>query len=190
MLTCPNCKLEIDDDSWFCDQCGQELKFCPQCHRTSRGKFCAYDGKELLKASDLFGATSTNTSKPIIHEQQPVPLSTSTPIPELHLVNLTLKLDLIIQPGDIIGRTTGRFADLLSSYTKVSRQHCKFEYDTKAGWKIIDLGSTNGTKVNGSKIEPHKPYPLINKSFIIIGNIEFYVDIKDKNNQELTERIL
>ncbi len=28
MIICPNCKEEIDDESRYCDQCGQALLFC------------------------------------------------------------------------------------------------------------------------------------------------------------------
>ena len=30
MKKCPKCKALIDDDSLFCDQCGQQLMICPQ----------------------------------------------------------------------------------------------------------------------------------------------------------------
>ena len=37
MIQCPECRKMIPDDSAYCDQCGKELKWCPQCKRPKRG---------------------------------------------------------------------------------------------------------------------------------------------------------
>jgi eukaryotic-like serine/threonine-protein kinase len=47
--------------------------------------------------------------------------------------------------------------DLLSA--DVSRHHCMLEIDPPA-MRIHDLGSKNGTFVNGKKISGHQPHPL------------------------------
>ena len=44
MIVCPICKEEIDDDSHYCDQCGQALFFCQQCGRVGVGRRCTYCG--------------------------------------------------------------------------------------------------------------------------------------------------
>ena len=44
MIICPICKEEIDDDSRYCDQCGQELFFCQQCGRVGVGRRCTHCG--------------------------------------------------------------------------------------------------------------------------------------------------
>ena len=40
MITCPFCNQEIENDSYFCDQCGKELMICPNGHGVKKGKFC------------------------------------------------------------------------------------------------------------------------------------------------------
>ena len=40
MIICPACKEGIEDDSYFCDQCGQELSFCKQCGHVGLGRRC------------------------------------------------------------------------------------------------------------------------------------------------------
>jgi pSer/pThr/pTyr-binding forkhead associated (FHA) protein len=54
----------------------------------------------------------------------------------------------------------------------VSRSHAEIRQDESGAWIITDLGSTNGTFVNGRQI---KSSPLYDADRIIIGttNIEF-----------------
>lgn len=50
---------------------------------------------------------------------------------------------------DVIGRGTG--ADLVLTHPTVSSQHARVQR-LRNGWSIEDLGSTNGTFVNGERI--------------------------------------
>jgi len=56
----------------------------------------------------------------------------------------------ILQPAVIIGR--GKGTDLLLPDISVSRQHARVDRVGEDQHKIVDLGSQNGTKVNGKKI--------------------------------------
>ncbi len=49
-----------------------------------------------------------------------------------------------------------------------SRYHSKFEFDNNE-WKIKDLGSTNGTKLNGTKLTPNESVILKVGDNILIG---------------------
>lgn len=64
-MICPYCKKMIDDDSLYCDQCGKELKFCPQCNKPHRETampvgpgYLIGDGMKLELKSGPFGRTS------------------------------------------------------------------------------------------------------------------------------------
>ena len=59
-MICPKCKADIPDDSWFCDQCGSELKFCPNCLVPAKGKRCTRCGAVLVSASALNKNVSSN----------------------------------------------------------------------------------------------------------------------------------
>lgn len=37
LVNCPKCRVEIESDSYYCDQCGVELYICPQCHVFGKG---------------------------------------------------------------------------------------------------------------------------------------------------------
>ncbi len=67
-------------------------------------------------------------------------------------------------PGISVGRETDN--DLILDLEGCSRYHCKLEW-TDDGWCIKDLGSTNGTKVNGTAISA--PFFLKEGDTIKIG---------------------
>ncbi|MDE6682278.1 MAG: zinc ribbon domain-containing protein, partial [Muribaculaceae bacterium] len=51
-MKCYKCKQEIDSDSLYCDQCGEKLYICPDCHIPGKGegKRCGKCGKPLAVA--------------------------------------------------------------------------------------------------------------------------------------------
>lgn len=183
MMTCPWCKAEIEDDSWFCDQCGKEIKICPRCGKPGKGKACIYDGSPLVKASEHKGLSGGQAGVGV--RSAPVVMS-QVGVSELHLINRNLGLDLVIQDQDIIGRAEGRFAGIFSPHKRVSRKHCQFKFDPTSGWMVADLGSTNGTIYENTPIKQNEFVVLKNGTFIIIGDIEFYVNIRQSGDQ--TER--
>jgi hypothetical protein len=68
----------------------------------------------------------------------------------------------------------GQSADndiVLPEYT-VSTHHATFGFDA-AGMSITDLGSLNGTKVDGVLVEPLQPIRIKDRQQIIIGRILF-----------------
>lgn len=57
----------------------------------------------------------------------------------------------LVPPGICIGRESDNDIQLLTG--GVSRYHAKLEYTENGKWKIQDLGSTNGTRLNGKMIQ-------------------------------------
>ena len=49
--------------------------------------------------------------------------------------------------------------DVVIPDDSVSRTHAKLEYDA-GGWHVTDLGSTNGSFLNGDRLEPNVATPL------------------------------
>jgi FHA domain len=78
------------------------------------------------------------------------------------------------KPGPfILGRADA--ADVAIDDKSVSKRHCVFE-PTPEGTRLTDLGSTNGTSVNGEALTPNEPRLLRGGDMIDLGNfvIEFH----------------
>lgn len=71
-------------------------------------------------------------------------------------------------------KTMGRAvrADFIVDAALVSRLHCRFMLDDRDRLDVEDLGSTNGTWVNGQKVEKA---PLVEGDKVKIGRVEFAV---------------
>lgn len=74
--------------------------------------------------------------------------------------------------GGVIGR--GSACSVVLPDDLASRQHAAFE-PAGAGWAVVDLGSTNGTRVNGHTILPQQPVVLQPGDQVQIGSSAFRV---------------
>lgn len=140
-MKCPFCKAIIDDDSWYCDQCGTPLKFCPECRQPKRGTECAACGADLVNAEAFFTPKPSAKSEP-----RPEPKAAVPTVLEGDGLKLTLK-------EGIFGRTTGIYPEL-GTQIYISGQHGELRC-VDGQWQIRDLGSRNGTFVNGVKLAPN-----------------------------------
>ncbi|MBL7978186.1 MAG: FHA domain-containing protein [Bacteroidetes Order II. Incertae sedis bacterium] len=52
----------------------------------------------------------------------------------------------------------------------LSRKHARIYLENEL-WHIMDLGSHNGTWLDGKRLTPHLPYPLNPQSAIVLGRI-------------------
>jgi putative nucleotidyltransferase with HDIG domain len=87
--------------------------------------------------------------------------------------------------GDVEGKTwesetilrAGRLAtlEMVLDDTSVSRRHAEVRA-TPAGWRVRDLGSTNGTYLNGTRLEPGE-WPVRVHDIIRFGNVTLVVDL-------------
>ncbi len=58
----------------------------------------------------------------------------------------------------------------LSQDDSVSRHHAEIRW-TPQGYVVVDVGSTNGTWVNGERVEPQQPVPLRDGDRIAVGRL-------------------
>lgn len=83
-----------------------------------------------------------------------------------------------------IGRDTA--ADLVLTDSLVSYHHARVE-DRGDSWTLIDLGSTNGTSVNGARVTEIVLEP---GTRIVVGNSVLGLELQDREFTALVERLL
>ena len=182
-MICPNemCKKEIADDSVFCDQCGCQLRECPDCHAILHTPFCSKCGtpsvvrkwmepaateeKNHVESTSVDVANNTeNTSQTLI----------ITKTPTLKLQHADLILD--IKSGDVLGRTTGAHAGALADFKVISSCHAELRLNDNK-WIVTDLGSTNGSFLNNQKLDTNSDYEIHNGDIVTLANISFTAHI-------------
>jgi pSer/pThr/pTyr-binding forkhead associated (FHA) protein len=84
-----------------------------------------------------------------------------------------LALTFRLLPGTL--KTMGRAprADFVVDAALVSRVHCRFRLDDTNQLELEDLGSTNGTFVNGKKVAKAT---LANGDTLTVGRVQFLVN--------------
>ncbi len=75
-----------------------------------------------------------------------------------------------LKDRSVLGR--GSDADLQLPYAVVSRRHCRLEW-RNGNWYLVDLGSLNGTWVNGTQIMTCQ---LLTGDIFRVGDVCFSVE--------------
>ena len=109
-------------------------------------------------------------------------MNNSYNVPVAVLSNRKTTLPIFNLPT-VMGRND-QAVDVYLYHESISREHCMFEY-LEGMFTIKDLGSTVGTFVNGSRLEPGIPYSLESGSKLKIGKLKFNVEV---NLDELNMR--
>ena len=188
MIVCPNCKEGIDNDSWYCDQCGQHLSYCSLCGRVGIGKRCTNCGGVMVPSEEFFGKnnsiTASAASKPAATQpgdslSADVTLSDALPMstPQLMLVNEAMGIRIVGVNGAIIGRRQGPYSQLFQQNLYVSGVHAQIKYDAQNGWCVTDKHSSNGTKLNDRQLAPDVDTPMKNGDVVIFANVALKVSI-------------
>lgn len=194
MIVCPNCKEEIDDDSHFCDQCGQALLYCEKCGRVGMGRRCTSCGGMMLSAEelekrmvsqDLSSAVSAgfvsqefmSTNRGESTNRMTGQLRGVQSIPQLLLHNDSLNIRLSGVNGAVIGRKQGPYTQFFQQNMFVSGVHAQLKYNNATGWCITDKHSSNGTKLNDHQLVPDVDMSLKNGDILTIANINLQVNI-------------
>lgn len=146
-MKCAYCKEVIDDDSWYCDQCGKQIMFCPECHQPRRGTECPACGADLVIAQNFHFSTSKDNDS----QQSTTAKSGSPTLLESEGFRLPLK-------EGVFGRTTGVYPEF-SNQIYISRQHGELRLHN-GQWQIRDIGSTNHTFLNGMELTAQEWYDL------------------------------
>ncbi|RME87136.1 MAG: FHA domain-containing protein [Anaerolineae bacterium] len=166
MIRCPNCQHEELDGAIFCSECGAQLI-----------------GGELvtqnIQTAERQAIADTTRISP-----KPTPRTTSAWL-SLHLLDSGKIIPLPDQSEFSLGRVSeGQpiMPDIdLTPYQAyacgVSRLHAVIRR-SKDGVKIMDLGSSNGTYVNGKRLEPNVEQRLSHGDVIALGKLRIQILLK------------
>jgi len=192
MTQCPYCRQAIPDDSAFCDQCGKELMWCPECKRPKRGTECPVCGNDLVPGhlwinkgteeaspsaknnADAPGCMPTgpaSSGQGDVSSKPSVIPSEAKESPAARLVGNGWRL--VLKEG-AFGRRGGIWPEL-GTCQYVSGSHGIIG-KAGDGWTITDSGSTNGTYVNGQKLSAGAAVTLKKGDKVRIANLEFTVE--------------
>ncbi len=192
MIICPSCREEIEDDSHYCDQCGQELVYCSNCGRVGMGRRCTFCGGLMVSVDELqlqrersvrqsnfisnvsVSSVSANVSRRAPEGSQ---MPVQNGIPTLTLYNPTLDIRMVGVNGAIIGRRQGPYTQLFVDNMYVSGVHAQLIYKPDNGWCIIDKHSSNGTKLNQRDLMPDVPMTIKSGDIVTLANINLQVSI-------------
>lgn len=172
MIICPNCQHEEMPGSLFCNECGAQLVIT----ETPTTQNIQRIPSDFL--SSKFKPEVSPPSKPNLATSLIADVS-------LHLVDNGEIMHLSGQTEYTIGRTAEGQPILpdvdlsrFEAYAQgVSRLHASIKiYNHRV--VITDLGSSNGTRVNGQKIVPHVDYPLNHGDMIALGKFTIQILIK------------
>ena len=167
----------IPDDSAFCDQCGTELMWCPECKRPkpNRGRECPVCGSDLVAGRKYLNGNSAQPAPQ--HPQQPADAPQGTAISG---AGATAGPSKIVGNGWVLplregqfGRTSGIYPEF-ASCKYISGNHGALAR-AGAGWTVVDNGSTNGTFVNGQRLTQGVGAPIRIGDTLTIATIDFKV---------------
>jgi len=154
------------------------------------------DSSEDNERSTIFirkGRTTEHLPKQTIETPEP-------PSPELprsgymrlHLVGTNIQINLPMQTVVELGRpdpVNRTMPDVdLTPYAGyrmgVSRHHARLHWHPDNTLHLYDLGSSNGTFINGKQIQVNQPHPVYNRDIIRLGSLEMYLYYEIKSGDE------
>ena len=193
MIICPNCKEEIDDDSHYCDQCGQSLLYCNRCGRVGLGRRCIYCGGLMVSIEEYQRSVNSQTAfsvsisasaaskagmSEVSSSQRGLPQTVSPQgVPVLMLYNPSLNIRIQGVNGAVIGRRQGPYTHFFENNMYVSGVHAQLKYNANAGWCIVDKHSSNGTKLNQHTLQPDVEMSLKTGDIVAVANVNLQVII-------------
>jgi pSer/pThr/pTyr-binding forkhead associated (FHA) protein len=170
MIICPNCQHKELPGALFCSECGAQLVTIDVLNTRSIKK----SPSDLLDNHTDIPQVPTATKNNKVNE----------PNISLHIVDSGQVVHLKGRKEFTLGRTVEGQPILpdvdLSPFDAfslgVSRLHAALRIVNR-DVVVTDMGSSNGTRVNGQKIVPHVDYPLNHGDIIALGKLKIQVII-------------
>jgi pSer/pThr/pTyr-binding forkhead associated (FHA) protein len=168
MIVCPACQHEEVVGTLFCSECGARLT----------------DIEETPSNTAIYAWANSQqeeSSPPANPDPPPKP----TAVISIKILEADQVLPLIGGEEYTLGRISGNQPILpdidltpFNAYEGgVSRLHATIRIKNQLV-TITDLGSANGTRVNGKKIKAHEPHPLESGDILTLGKFKVQVIIQ------------
>ncbi len=165
MIKCPSCGQEYLPGKLFCSHCGVYLRTGGPLGTRPVGDVSPPAAQAGSDAAGVEGEAELYLK--VVGADQQIALPSSGEI--------------------LIGRldaAQGVFPDLdLTSYggreAGVSREHCMISRQ-ETGYRIQDLGSANGSVLNGTRLVPHRPYPIEAGDELQLGKLTLRILAQDQ----------
>ena len=164
-VICPVCETENDAGNIVCQECG-----------------------ETLMRNQDFAFETHRSTKPLSLSSREDVRPHMAPIPPDAMVVMQVAGSTISFPADhnvVVGRkapdSQGRLADLnpFNGFELgVSRNHAQIQLDANGYLELTDLGSSNGTFLNGVRLEPLRPYRLVNGDEVRFARLATYIYVE------------
>lgn len=175
MISCPICHHEELFGTLFCSECGTELYHL----KVSPPKTRSYDTPKGQEGAAQQKHTTEGEAEPHL----------SSTFPSVSLVMLETGQVIPLDEGDefTLGRISGSQPILpdidltpFKAYEGgVSRLHATIRINNDQVY-ITDLGSANGTRINGKKIPAHQPHLLNHEDIITLGKFKTQILVQKR----------
>jgi hypothetical protein len=165
MIICPNCRHEEIDGAIFCNECGALLEGLAG---LTTQNIPPVPTNQLNESAEVIG--SGQAPPPLEAEFTLCVVDTGQMFPLDERDEFTLGRSAEGQPilPDI------DLAPFRAYENGVSRLHASIKKQGRQ-LTITDLGSINGTRLNGQKISPHKPCPLNHGDILTLGKLKIQI---------------
>jgi hypothetical protein len=161
MIICPNCQNENNEGTIFCGNCGTRLEL-PITAESEKLEKQTHPTTEPLKPIKDLSENKTEISLLILDNGKIITVKGQ----KEYSIGRISKGQAIIPDVDL--------SPFEAHKKGVSRLHAYLKID-KRGVVIVDMGSANGTKVNGQRIAPNVDYPLKHADTIVLGSIPLQI---------------
>jgi hypothetical protein len=166
MLICPNCRHQEVIGAIFCSECGTQL---------------GSDNTEVTQSLKRESTALANEQKKHTVSSSTPPLFLDTAV-SLYIMDSGQMIPLDGQSEFTLGRNAegqSVISDIdltpFRGYEQgVSRLHTSIRIDNDRV-SATDLGSANGTRINGQKIPSYRPHPLNHGDIITLGKLKIQI---------------
>lgn len=168
MITCPNCRHNNRHGILFCEDCGYSLTDLVAGNATIPTRRVQNDPDESSSQGTWGAANFKTGSEIIVHIRGVGTPMTFTPDKKLIFgrsdSNSTAKPDIDLSVYEAVEKG-------------VSRQHATLEVSEDT-LMLMDLGSSNGTYINGQRLVPNQPRVLRDGDEVRLGKLVVHIYFK------------